>query len=73
MTYKLICPGCGTYTSAVFMAYADGHPCPHCGSSLNAPETVRSYYDQLPDDHRWNAVTDRGTSVTVYKGGKRPT
>jgi hypothetical protein len=51
MTYKLICPSCDRYTSALFQAYADGNPCPYCGSSLQGAS--EQYYRQLPDDHRW--------------------
>mgnify|MGYP003443261396 CR=1 FL=1 len=52
MTYKLICPHCDTYTSAVFRAYEGGRPCPHCDQRLydNDGRTARSYYAQLPDD-----------------------
>jgi len=54
MTYKLICPNCDVYTSAVFRAYSDGMPCPHCKQPLrdNDGRTARSYYAQLPNDHR---------------------
>jgi hypothetical protein len=52
MTYKLTCPACDTYTSAVFRAYAEGLPCPHCGEKLYGVETAQQYYRQLPDDHR---------------------
>jgi hypothetical protein len=47
MTYKLSCPGCDRYTSALFMAYADGRPCPYCGASLAAASA--QYYRQLPE------------------------
>jgi hypothetical protein len=50
MTYKLICPSCDRYTSALFQAYAEGYPCPYCGSGLAAASS--QYYRQLPDDHR---------------------
>jgi hypothetical protein len=47
MSYKLICPGCDRYLSSIFQAYADGRPCPCCGSSLQAAS--EQYYRQLPD------------------------
>lgn len=55
MSYKLICPNCDVYTSAVFRAYESGRPCPHCGEKLFDSDggTSRSYYAQLPDDHTW--------------------
>jgi uncharacterized paraquat-inducible protein A len=49
VTFKLTCPQCDTYTSAVFQAYTDGDPCPHCGAKLYGAETARQYYDQLPE------------------------
>lgn len=51
MTYKLICPNCGIYTSAVFSAYESGQPCPHCRQPLNDEDghTSRSFYAHLPD------------------------
>ncbi|WP_125079364.1 hypothetical protein [Mycobacterium sp. P7213] len=45
MAYKLTCPGCDRYTSAVFTAYSDGLPCPYCGSGLQASSS--QYYRQL--------------------------
>lgn len=33
MSDKLECPGCGSYTSTVYAAYAREEPCPHCGLS----------------------------------------
>jgi rRNA maturation endonuclease Nob1 len=47
MTYKLTCPGCDRYTSALFRAYADGRRCPYCGSSLQSAS--EQYYRQLPE------------------------
>jgi transcription initiation factor IIE alpha subunit len=54
MTYKLICPWCDTYTSAVFRAYEDGRPCPRCEKPLHDSDgrTARSYYAQLSDEER---------------------
>jgi rRNA maturation endonuclease Nob1 len=48
MSYKLTCPGCDRYTSAIFRSYEDGYPCPYCGSSLRAASA--QYYRQLPVD-----------------------
>lgn len=47
MTFKLTCPNCDVYTSAIFRAYEDGYPCPYCGSSLRAAS--KQYYRQLPE------------------------
>jgi hypothetical protein len=47
VTYKLTCPGCDRYTSAIFRAYEDGYPCPYCGSSLRAASS--QFYRQLPE------------------------
>lgn len=55
MSYKLTCPGCDCYTSAIFRAYEDGLPCPYCGAALGA--AAEQYYRQLPDDHRWQNGT----------------
>lgn len=51
MGYRLGCPSCDAWTSAVFRAYGDGENCPYCGGGLNTPENSRHYYEQLPDDH----------------------
>lgn len=47
MSRKITCPGCDLYLSSIFRAYADGRPCPHCGSSLQAAS--EQYYRQLPE------------------------
>ena len=59
MAYKLICSHCDTYTSAIFRAYENGLPCPHCNQPLTDSDgrTARSYYAQLPDDHQWPGST----------------
>jgi hypothetical protein len=49
VSYKLTCPGCDAYTSAVFHAYEDGRPCPYCNAKLGAASA--QYYRQLPDVH----------------------
>lgn len=40
MSNKLSCPGCGSHTSGVYVAVADGAPCPHCGLAADAIITV---------------------------------
>lgn len=53
MGYRLGCPGCKAWTSAVFRAYADGEDCPYCGHYLTTSQNSKHYYEQLPDDdHR---------------------
>jgi hypothetical protein len=51
MAYKLTCPRCDRYTSALFRAYKNGDPCPYCGARLGAAS--EQYYRQLPDNHGW--------------------
>lgn len=52
MGYRLGCPNCDGWTSALFRAYEDGLDCPYCGASIATPENARHYYEQLPDYHR---------------------
>lgn len=40
MSEKATCPGCNAYTSSVFRAFEEGHPCPSCGLSADAAEAV---------------------------------
>jgi hypothetical protein len=49
MGYRLGCPGCRAWTSAVFRAYEDGEGCPYCGASLSTPENAKHFYEQLPE------------------------
>lgn len=44
MSNKMCCPGCDSYTSAIYTAYQEEEPCPYCGLSHEAAkeiETVR--------------------------------
>lgn len=49
MGYRLGCPSCDAWTSAVFRAYEDGRGCPYCDADLSTPENEKHYYEQLPD------------------------
>jgi DNA repair exonuclease SbcCD ATPase subunit len=37
---KMICPGCGSYTSAIHEAYERGQACPSCGLSHEAAKEI---------------------------------
>lgn len=40
MSFKLECPVCHTYTSAVMDAFSTDNQCPHCGISAAAMQEV---------------------------------
>lgn len=74
MGYRLGCPGCGAWTSAVFRAYRDGKKCPYCGSCLNTPENARHYSEQLPGpapdeaEHRQRLINTTAGSGPAVAG-----
>jgi DNA repair exonuclease SbcCD ATPase subunit len=41
------CPGCGSYTSSVYRAFADGEPCPVCGLSHEATAELITIRDTV--------------------------
>lgn len=47
MGYRLGCPDCDGWTSAIFRAYSEGLPCPYCGASLATPENAKHYDEQV--------------------------
>lgn len=57
---KATCPGCGSRTTSVFEAMADGEPCPYCGAAL--PQ-----FD--PPDEVLVAI--EGTGVQQFVAGER--
>lgn len=40
--FKVHCPGCGDYSSAIGMAFSNGDPCPTCGLSAAALAEITS-------------------------------
>lgn len=50
MVFKLTCPTCDRYTSALFKAYENGENCPYCNGSLIT--AAQQYYRQLPHGNR---------------------
>lgn len=49
MGYRIGCPKCDAWTSALFNAMSEGLPCPYCGADIYTSENIKHYYDQLPD------------------------
>ena len=42
MSNKMICPGCDSYTSAIYAAYEEEEPCPYCGLSHDAAKEIEA-------------------------------
>lgn len=47
MSDKMTCPGCGSHTSSVYSAYADGEDCPICGLSYAASSELIEIRDTV--------------------------
>ena len=50
MSNKVTCPGCESYTSAVFQAVHEGEPCPYCGLPASTIAEVNAVREARGDE-----------------------
>jgi hypothetical protein len=79
MSNKMVCPGCDSYTSAIYEAYQDERACPYCGLSHDAAKEIEAvresrttaefqakYEQALKDRDAARSDRQRATSRLAY-------